>query len=107
MSQRFFLLIISVTFIVSQFAIVIAGLITDMITDSTRSVSFLGDIPVLGTLFKQTVQEKRKSELVILMTPYVLNDHSIEDIRKEHEERLRKAGRTFEAVPAVRWGSQN
>lgn len=81
--------------------IVIAGLITDKITDNTRRVPFLGDIPVLGTLFKQTVQEKRKSELVILMTPYVLNDQSIEDIRKEHEDRLRKAGRTFEPVPAI------
>ncbi len=82
--------------------IVIAGLITDKINDSTKRVPVLGDIPVLGNLFKQTVQEKRKSELVILMTPFVLTDKSIEDIRREHEERLKRAGRTFEAAPALR-----
>ena len=87
--------------------IVIAGLITDKINDSTKRVPFLGDIPVLGSLFRQTVQEKRKSELVILMTPFVLTDKSIEDIRREHEERLKKAGRTFEPVPAARQTEQS
>ncbi len=81
--------------------IVIAGLITDKLNDSTRSVPLLGDLPVVGGLFKQVVQEKRKSELVILMTPYVLTEQSIRDIRAEHEGRLRRAGRAFEASPAL------
>lgn len=79
--------------------IVIAGLITDKINDSARKVPLLGDIPLVGHLFTQTVQDKEKSELVILLTPYVLSDQSIEDIRMEHEERLRKAGRIFQSVP--------
>jgi len=81
--------------------IVIAGLITDKINDTTRRVPLLGDIPFFGAAFNQVVQEKRKSELVILLTPYVLTDQSIEDIRKEHEERFRKAGRPFEASPIL------
>jgi len=81
--------------------IVIAGLITDKINDTTKRVPLLGDIPVIGAVFKQVIQEKKKSELVILLTPYVLTDQSIEDIRKEHEERFRKAGRTFEATPVL------
>lgn len=79
--------------------IVIAGLITDKINDTTKRVPLLGDIPIFGAAFKQVDQEKRKSELVILLTPYVLTDQSIEDIRKEHENRLKKAGRIFEATP--------
>ena len=82
--------------------IVIAGLITDKISDTTRRVPLLGDIPLLGALFRQTSQEKKKSELVILLTPYILTDQSVEDIRKEHEERLKKTGRTFEPVPVIR-----
>jgi MSHA biogenesis protein MshL len=82
--------------------IVIAGLITDKISESTRKVPLLGDIPLLGNVFRQTVQDKAKSELVIFLTPFILNDKSVEDIRKEHEERLRKAGRTFEPVPEIR-----
>lgn len=79
--------------------IVIAGLITDKINDTTTKVPILGDIPLFGNAFKQVIQEKKKSELVILLTPYVLTDQSIEDIRREHESRLRKAGRIFEATP--------
>jgi MSHA biogenesis protein MshL len=82
--------------------IVIAGLITDKINDSTKRVPLLGDIPFLGTLFKQTTQDKTKTELVILMTPYILNDRSIEDIRKEHEERVQRARRFFEEVPVIK-----
>lgn len=81
--------------------IVIAGLIVDKINETTKRVPFLGDLPLLGNLFKQTFQEKRKSELVLLMTPYVLNDQSIEDIRREHEESFRKFERTFEPVPTL------
>lgn len=81
--------------------IVIAGLITDKVSDNIKKIPFLGDVPVLGTLFKQTVQEKRKSEMVIMLTPYILTDQSVEDIRKEHEERLRKAGRVLEPVPFI------
>jgi MSHA biogenesis protein MshL len=81
--------------------IVIAGLITDKIIDNTRRVPFLGDVPVLGKLFTQVSQDKTKAELVILLTPYILNDQSIEDIRKEHEERLDMPGRAFERVPSL------
>lgn len=82
--------------------IVIAGLITDKVNEATTRVPFLGDLPLLGNLFRQTIQEKRKSELVLLMTPYVLTDVTIEDIRKEHEKRLGSIGRSFELVPAIK-----
>ncbi|MBI5632910.1 MAG: secretin N-terminal domain-containing protein [Nitrospirae bacterium] len=81
--------------------VVIAGLITDKLNDTVKKIPFLSDIPVVGTAFKQVVQENQKAELVILMTPYILTTQSIADIRKEHEERLKKAGRTFEPVPAI------
>lgn len=81
--------------------IVIAGLITDKINDATKRVPLLGDLPLIGSAFRQVAQEKRKSELVILLTPYVLTNQSIEDIRKEHEDRLRKAGRLFEGTPVL------
>jgi type II secretory pathway component GspD/PulD (secretin) len=78
---------------------VIAGLIVDKVTETKRSVPFLGDIPWLGALFRFTSQEKRKTELVMFITPYVLSDRSIAEIRKQHEERLNRAGRKFEPTP--------
>ena len=81
--------------------ILIAGLIKEKIGDTTRSVPILGDIPIIGTLFKRVTQDKSKVELVILLTPYILTDQSIEDIRREHEERLKNTERPFEPVPAL------
>jgi MSHA biogenesis protein MshL len=81
--------------------IVIAGLITDKISDRTRRVPILGDIPLFGNIFRQTVQDKSKSELVIFLTPFILNDKSIEEIRKIHEDRVWNAGRDFEPTPSI------
>lgn len=78
---------------------VIAGLIVDKIVQTRKSVPLLGDLPLLGTLFSYLSQEKKKAELVMLITPYILTDKTIGDIRKEHEERLRKAGRKLEPTP--------
>ncbi len=51
--------------------IVIGGLIEDQITDTVRKVPLLGDIPIAGHLFKRTIQEKSKTELLIFLTPHV------------------------------------
>lgn len=78
--------------------IVIAGLISDKLNETKRSVPFLGDIPYLGMLFSYNKQERSKAELVILMTPYILNPKSIEDIRKEHERRIQNVGGDFHLI---------
>ncbi len=51
--------------------IVIGGLIEDQVTDTVKKVPLLGDIPVAGILFKRTVKEKTKTELLIFLTPRV------------------------------------
>jgi len=79
--------------------IVIAGLIIDKINETKRSVPLLGDIPYLGKLFTFVSQEKKKIELVIFITPYVLNDKTVVEIRKEHEQRFQKSGRKFDETP--------
>lgn len=51
--------------------IVIGGLIEDQKTENIKKVPLLGDIPLLGHLFKRTVQAKTKTELLIFLTPHV------------------------------------
>lgn len=75
--------------------IVIAGLITDKLNETKRSVPLLGDIPYLGALFSYSKQERTKAELVIMMTPYILNTKTIAEIREEHEQRLRNMTGSF------------
>jgi general secretion pathway protein D len=57
-----------------QQSIVIGGLISDRVSYSESKVPFLGDIPILGYLFKYTKREKKKTNLLVLLTPYVIQD---------------------------------
>jgi len=51
----------------------VVGGITQLRTrDQTRKVPVLGDIPILGWLFKQKGQDDQKRELVVFLTPSVL-----------------------------------
>lgn len=54
--------------------IVIGGLIEDQITNTVRKVPLLGDIPIAGHLFKRTIKEKSKTELLIFLTPHVAKE---------------------------------
>ena len=51
--------------------IVIGGLMEDRIVDTVRKVPILGDIPLLGELFKSVNKDKTKTELLIFLTPHV------------------------------------
>jgi general secretion pathway protein D len=51
--------------------IVIGGLMEDRITDTIQKVPLLGDIPLLGALFRRTIQSKAKTELLVFLTPHV------------------------------------
>jgi pilus assembly protein CpaC len=47
----------------------IAGLLQENINDSISKFPILGDIPILGTLFRSRSFQKRETELVIVVTP--------------------------------------
>ena len=53
---------------------VIGGIIEEEITDIISKIPFLGDIPVIGWLFKSKQKIIRKKELLIFITPQVLQD---------------------------------
>ncbi len=50
----------------------IAGLLEDDFQDLSGQVPWLGDIPVLGTLFRSASYERQQSELVIIITPHLV-----------------------------------
>ncbi|MEM1375567.1 MAG: type II and III secretion system protein family protein [Pseudomonadota bacterium] len=50
----------------------IAGLLQDDFSDLNRQVPWLGDIPVLGSLFRSTSFNRDQSELVIIVTPHLV-----------------------------------
>ncbi|KAF3998804.1 type IV pilus secretin PilQ [Glaciimonas immobilis] len=54
--------------------VVIGGIYTQTISNSVNKVPLLGDIPVLGYLFKQTAIVNKRTELLIFLTPKVVID---------------------------------
>jgi pilus assembly protein CpaC len=50
----------------------IAGLLEDTVTHNTSGLPFLGDVPVLGPLFRSDAFTRQQTELVILVTPFVV-----------------------------------
>ena len=54
--------------------LVLTGVLKDEDNINTSKVPILGDIPILGSLFRKNTTLKRKSELIILVTPKILKD---------------------------------
>lgn len=50
----------------------IAGLLQDDFRDQNSQVPWLGDIPILGALFRSTEYQRNQSELVIIITPHLV-----------------------------------
>ncbi|MGE0109573.1 MAG: pilus assembly protein N-terminal domain-containing protein [Bdellovibrionales bacterium] len=50
----------------------IAGLLNNNKTQSINKFPFLGDVPILGALFRSTRYQNSESELVIIITPYLV-----------------------------------
>ncbi|HEY6139291.1 MAG TPA: secretin N-terminal domain-containing protein [Thermoanaerobaculia bacterium] len=59
---------------------VLAGLIQQTDQNSDAKTPFLGDIPVLGRLFTQNTQSRRRTDVMLTMTPHIIR---IPDITEE------------------------
>ncbi|HEY2988012.1 MAG TPA: secretin and TonB N-terminal domain-containing protein [Candidatus Binatia bacterium] len=68
--------------------VVIGGLIQERKTDDESKVPLLGDIPGIGRLFRSTTQERKKTELVVLLSPTVLLGKKIDDITARELDKL-------------------
>ncbi|MBU4304659.1 MAG: type IV pilus secretin PilQ [Candidatus Omnitrophica bacterium] len=61
--------------------LVIGGLIKDKTINTTTKVPFLGDIPLLGLLFRHKSQEKVRNDLLIFITPHIISEHTLQKRR--------------------------
>ncbi|MCB1957363.1 MAG: type IV pilus secretin PilQ [Rhodocyclaceae bacterium] len=57
--------------------VVIGGIYVQDTGTATSKVPLLGDIPVLGHLFKQTTRKDNKTELIVFITPRIVEDHLV------------------------------
>jgi general secretion pathway protein D len=68
--------------------IVLGGIIRSTVNATTRKVPLLGDIPLLGNLFKSTSRQKQKTELLVFLTPRVVRDPDEAKRLREQNENL-------------------
>ena len=50
----------------------IGGLLRNRVTNTVEKAPFLGDLPILGMLFRSTAYRRDETELVIIVTPYLV-----------------------------------
>lgn len=67
---------------------VLGGLIRDKVTDSESKVPILGDIPILGWLFKSKNSEMSKTNMLIFMTPHIVRKY--EKVRALLDKKLKE-----------------
>ncbi len=58
----------------NQQTLVIGGLYQTEISKNIRKIPLLGDIPIIGELFKRTDKQKSETELLILVTPEIMTE---------------------------------
>ncbi|VAW76254.1 MSHA biogenesis protein MshL [hydrothermal vent metagenome] len=79
--------------------IVIGGLMQDIIRDDVSSTPFFGSLPIVGNAFRQTRKVSRKTELVILLRPTIVNDD------RTWKAEINRAGARFSSIshPELTW----
>jgi general secretion pathway protein D len=69
--------------------VVIGGIISETKSDSRGGVPYLMNVPVLGQLFRSNSDSKRRTELIVLITPYVVRDRNeARSVTAEFKERV-------------------
>ena len=54
--------------------LVLGGLVQDQMRENNQSVPFLGDLPILGALFRSTSVQKVKTNLMVFLRPVIMRD---------------------------------
>ena len=79
--------------------IVIAGLTRKNFIESKRKVPLLGDIPLLGWLFRWNTREEVETNIIIFVTPKIVaTDADADAVRADWERKTGYAG--MEPAPA-------
>jgi type IV pilus secretin PilQ/predicted competence protein len=71
--------------------VVIGGLIENQLATTESQVPFLGDLPWIGSLFRSTIEQESKNEVIVLLTPHIVSDSELSLLAEEKRARLETA----------------
>jgi type IV pilus assembly protein PilQ len=80
--------------------VVIGGLFRNTITAGRSQIPVLGDIPILGALFRGTADQNKREEVIILLSPHIIKELSSLDGEQREEDVLRKKSG---AIDSMQW----
>jgi general secretion pathway protein D len=87
-----------------QQSVVIGGLIQERDIYSVAKVPLLGDIPILGYLFKYSKKSKKKTNLLVLLTPYIIKDQlDLQSIRERKVREREEFVRSFSTLNEMKY----
>ncbi len=75
--------------------VVLGGLVRSEETETVRKIPFLGDIPIIGFLFRRTDTTVSKTRLYLFITPHILKEKDFRDLARisyEHKLEAYKLG---------------
>jgi len=75
--------------------IVIGGLFRDVIVTSRSQIPLLGDLPLIGALFRKTTDTNQRQEVIVMLTPHIIDEakETNSDARKDDITRKRLAAK--------------
>ena len=76
----------TVVLVKDQSTVVIGGLMRDVENETVEKVPFLGDIPLLGVLFRKTSTITTKQNLVLMLTPYIIESEA--DLQSIYQRKM-------------------
>lgn len=83
----------------SGHTVVLGGMITNDQTVVVRKLPWLGDIPIIGRLFRYDFNRLKRKELLVFLTPVVIeNDDQAEGLKQQEMSKVR--------IPAEAWNLQ-
>jgi len=71
-----------------QQTVIIGGLMRSLVNHSETKIPILGDIPVLGALFRTTTDTTQKTNLILILTPFIIREQS--DLRTIFERKMQE-----------------
>jgi general secretion pathway protein D len=71
-----------------QQTVVIGGLVRNRVARTQTKIPLLGDIPVLGVLFRSSSSAMQKSNLILVLTPYIIREQA--DLRTVFERKMQE-----------------
>jgi hypothetical protein len=76
---------------------VIGGIVVDNVQDTSRQVPLLGDIPILGRLFRRDADSQDRTALYFFVTPHIMSDLEFADLAQYSYQKKLEAADTIGA----------